>query len=151
MTATMVENSYRWGQQSSADSAKNRMTDILEHERQYAQRGEAEPAGHRLDLEDMVLDGKGSNECSCRVSALTALGEPVFDCCETRPGECMYRVGSEPDLKCLYCLERYEGDHVRKACIREEANEYARLRMYEDRVEAMSSESVMDPVIASRY
>lgn len=117
----------------------DRKAEIEAHSRQFGSLERSEDTVSIQQIEDFgeeVLEGKGSSECLCRVTDFTALGEPVFTCCESVPGECMYRIGSEPDLTCLYCLSRNEGGTVRKACIREEAHDYARRKMYEERAEA---------------
>lgn len=125
------------------------MAEITEQRRQ--QNWQANPApvytpfgldGHGQDFSAELLEGKGSQECSCRITDMSALGEPVFTCCEASIGSCMYRVSSEPDLKCLYCLERFEGDRTRKACIREEAQDYARRQMYEDTVDVVVEQQI---------
>lgn len=136
---TVVENINSWNQRNIVEQARNRKEELEEHSRQMQDKESGIPVMRDMSMDDVILEGKGSNECSCRVTDMTALGEPVFTCQELQPGDCMYRVGSEPDLKCLYCLERYEGDRVRKACIREEAQEYARFRMYEDTLESSNN------------
>lgn len=118
---------------------RDRKAEIEAHSRKFGslERSEAYTGTSQQaeDFGEEILEGKGSSECSCRVTDFTALGEPVFTCCEAVPGECMYRIGSEPDLACLYCLSRNEGGLVRRACIREEAHDYARRKMYEERTE----------------
>lgn len=157
--SSVVETIQSWNQRSLTERTRNRMAELTGYDtlatkdklRSAYEHDMQQPPIYReiprVDMGDAILEGKDSDTCSCRIVELTSLGEPVFDCLEARPGECMYRVASEPDLKCLYCLERFEGDKVRKACIREEAQEYARLKMYEDRIEAMDSGRETDGLV----
>ena len=83
-----------------------------------------------------LLEGRGSTECCCKITGSTGLGDYVYTCCETAPGECALRVGSEPSLACLYCVERAdENGNLHRACIREEAKEQAMRKMYEEQTD----------------
>lgn len=140
--ADIIETIQNTNQSNLQMQAGDRKAEIEEHSRRFGSLGSSEYTGSSQPVSDFgeeILEGKGSSDCSCRVTDFTALGEPVFTCCEATPGECMYRIGSEPDLTCLYCLVRNEGGTVRRACIREEANDYARRKMYEDIAEKQES------------
>lgn len=127
---------------------KDRMADIIAHSRQTIGTDKNDEFSsmaqtqNTVSYESSILEGQGSNTCSCRITDISAFGEPSFTCMEAVPGECMYRVGSEPSTRCLYCLDRFEGDRVRQACVREEAQDYAQRQYYIEQTEKDSSNSI---------
>lgn len=113
-------------------TTQNRMADILGTDKRT---GSSFGASQNSDYGDDILEGKSSKACCCKITGATVLGDYVFTCCETTPGECAFRIGSEPSLTCLYRVDRSENGSLHKACIREEARDWAIRQMYVQAVE----------------